>query len=221
MKNIVVVSKIFPSRISERNRKAKEVNVCQKGNEKAPCYGAQRSNQSWIGGPARPEPNTPLLLPSRNLLVWYTFHSFLFVLCFHSLEVLLGGRHSRSGIWVIVALLLEKCKWGATRIPFFDQDCWCTGAHTFSWRGMWHLDAFAGGAFHRSEVGIPSGVCPRGTAEGGGELPTYSQGEPEPAMLTEPKFWHSFSLIPLGIYYKPFRKYLNLPGEQGGDSNYF
>lgn len=53
---------------------------------------------------------------------------------------------------------------------------------------MWHLDAFGEGAICRSEVGIPPGVWPKSTAEGGGGLPTYSQGEPEPALLTEPKF---------------------------------
>lgn len=162
MKNTVAVSKIFPSRISECNRKAREVNVCQKGNEKPSQYGAQLSNHSWICSPARPEPNTLLLLPSRNLLVWDTFHSFLSVLYFHSLEVLLEGRHAKSVIWVIVALLLEKNKWGATRIPFSSQDGWRTVARIFSWRGMWHLDAFGGGATHSSELGIPSRSFPQG-----------------------------------------------------------
>lgn len=96
MKNTTVVSKIFPSRISKCNRKAKKVNVCQKGNKKAPWYGAQWSNQSWSPSSACPEPNTLFLPPSRNLLAWVTFRSFLSVLYFHSTEVLLGGQALRK-----------------------------------------------------------------------------------------------------------------------------
>lgn len=64
----------------------------------------------------------------------------------------------------------------------------------------------------------PPGVWPKGTAECDDRCFTYSQGEPEPAVLAEHTFWDSLSLISLGISCRPFRKYLNLPGQDSRQS---
>lgn len=184
MKNAVVFSKIFPSRISECKRKAKEVNICQKGNKISPPVWGSTEQSILNMQPSMPREKPLLLLPCRNVLVQETFHGLLSVLYFHSLQVLLEGRKPKSVFWVIVVWLLESSKGEAreshslarvvdVKFWFFsaEEECSthlvCCCVHTSS-----------------SQPGTPSvWSFPWGSAECGEGFLSYTQGEPEPALL--------------------------------------
>lgn len=180
MKNAVVFSKIFPSRISECKRKAKEVNVCQKGNKISPPVWGSAEQSILNMQPNMPRDKPLLLLPCRNVLVRETFHSLLSVLYFHSLQVLLEGRKPKSVFWVIVAWLLENSKGEATESHSLARVvdakfCFFSAAEECST----HLCTLLA----LSLVPPQFGVFSRGSAECGEGFLSYTQGEPEPALL--------------------------------------
>lgn len=193
-KMLLYSAKYFPLGLVNIRGKQRKLMFARREIRSLPQYGAQLSNQSRTCSPARPETNTLLLFPCRNLLVWDTFHSLLSVLYFHSLQVLLEGWKPKSVIWVILALLLQNREGEAAHIPFSSQGGWCTIPRFFSWRGMQHTSG--GAPTSSSEPDIPSvwrfpqGCCRLWWRVF--ELQTRRA-------WTSSAVWDSFSLIPLDL----------------------
>lgn len=185
-------AKYFPQGLVNLRGKQRKLMFARREIRSLPQYGAQLSNQSWTCSPARPETNTLLLIPCRNLLVWENFHSLLSVLYFHTSQVLLEGRKPESVFWVIFALLLESSKGEATDIPFSSQGGWCSVLCFFSWKGMQHT--IGGDATLALSVLSPQfGVFPRGPAESSEGFLSYRRTWTSTAALD------SLPLIPLGL----------------------
>lgn len=158
--------------------------------------------------PSMPRAKDPTPSPQEEFISSDTFHSFPSVVYFHSLEVVLEGKHTKSVIRVIVALLLEK-KQVRGRAHFFLLQGWLMYSkmnfqlkrNVSSRCFCWVCHPNLGGWYPLQELvpGVLLSVV----------IDSWHKAKDS---LAEGRFWVWFSFIPLSTCCKIFRKYLNLPG---------
>lgn len=183
MKNAVVLNQIFPSRISECKRKAKELNICQKGNKiSPPVWGsAEQSILNMQPSMPRDKHPTPSLL--QKFISLRKFPQLALCTPFSQLTSAPGGQETQkcvlSNCCVADWEQQEKCH----RHPILQPGWLMYNTMVFLAEKKFSTHLVEVPPLALSLVSPQFGVFPRGTAECGEGFLSYRQGDPESALL--------------------------------------